>query len=49
MAAATLFTIGVGATCTDGVCGTVSRSAGEGTPSMSPVDAPVLAARSAGL
>ena len=28
MAATTLFTIGAGATCTDGVCGTVSRSAG---------------------
>jgi hypothetical protein len=28
MAATTLFTNGVGATCTDGVCGTVSRSAG---------------------
>ena len=28
MAATTLFTIGTGATCTDGVCGTVSRSAG---------------------
>ena len=27
MAATTLFTIGGGATCTDGVCGTVSRSA----------------------
>ena len=26
--AATLFTIGAGATCTDGVCGTVSRRAG---------------------
>ena len=40
MAATTLFTIGAGATCTDGVCGTVSRSAGEGTLSMSPVAAP---------
>ena len=28
MAATTLFAIGAGATCTDGVCGTVSRSAG---------------------
>ena len=28
MAAATLFTIGAGATCADGVCATVSRSAG---------------------
>ena len=28
MAAATLFTIGAGATCTDGICATVSRSAG---------------------
>jgi hypothetical protein len=28
MAATTLFTIGAGATCTGGVCGTVSRSAG---------------------
>ena len=28
MAATTLVTIGGGATCTDGVCGTVSRSAG---------------------
>ena len=28
MAVTTLFTIGTGATCTDGVCGTVSRSAG---------------------
>jgi hypothetical protein len=28
MAATTLFTIGAGATCADGVCGTVSRSAG---------------------
>jgi hypothetical protein len=28
MAATTLFTVWVGATCTDGVCGTVSRSAG---------------------
>ena len=28
MAATTLFTIGAGATCTDGVCGTVSRGAG---------------------
>jgi hypothetical protein len=28
MTATTLFTIGGGATCTDGVCGTVSRSAG---------------------
>ena len=28
MAATTLFTIGGGATCTGGVCGAVSRSAG---------------------
>ena len=28
MAATTPFTIGAGATCTDGVCDTVSRSAG---------------------
>jgi len=28
MAATTLFTIGAGVTCTDGVCGTVSRGAG---------------------
>jgi hypothetical protein len=28
MAATTLFTIGAGAPCADGVCGTVSRSAG---------------------
>jgi hypothetical protein len=28
MAATTLFTIGTGAPCADGVCGTVSRSAG---------------------
>jgi hypothetical protein len=28
MAATTLFTIGADATCTDGVCGTVSGSAG---------------------
>jgi hypothetical protein len=28
MAATTPFTIGVGATCTEGVCGTVSRGAG---------------------
>ena len=28
MAATTPFTIGAGATCTDGVCGTVSRGAG---------------------
>ena len=28
MAATTLFTVWAGATCTDGVCGTVSRSAG---------------------
>jgi hypothetical protein len=28
MAATTLVTIGGGATCADGVCGTVSRSAG---------------------
>jgi len=28
MAAPTLFTIGAGPTCADGVCGTVSRGAG---------------------
>ena len=42
MAATTLFTIGAGATCADGVCGTVSGSAGGRALSMSPMAAPRL-------
>ena len=42
MAATTLFTIGAGATCADGVRGMVSRDARGRALSMSPMAAPRL-------
>jgi hypothetical protein len=48
MAAMTPFTTGAGPACSDGACGTLSRSAGEGTLPLSPTADTGLAARSAG-